>query len=139
MHHQSHHHRKRRRPRFHRHTKPGAVPGTLQVAPDTPPPVMQVIAFNQDRLVEEPIEHVDQLQAFLDKGMITWINVDGLGDPNTIKQIGELFGFHLLALEDVINVHQRAKVEPFGDHLLRCRDPHPLGCGQSSTAMPVEQ
>jgi magnesium transporter len=43
--------------------------------------------------------------------------VDGLGNTNTIKQIGELFGFHPLALEDVINVHQRAKVEPYGEHL----------------------
>ncbi len=49
--------------------------------------------------------------------MVTWINVDGLGDTNTIRQIGELFGLHSLALEDVINVHQRAKVEPYSDHL----------------------
>jgi magnesium transporter len=78
---------------------------------------MQVIAFDKDRLIEEPLEHVHQLKAYLEQSTVTWLNVDGLGDANTIRQIGELFGFHPLALEDVINVHQRAKVERYGEHL----------------------
>ncbi len=113
----SHHHRKRRKPRFHRHSKPGASPGTLHAAPDTLQPVIQVIAFNGDRMVEQPVDDVDQLSHVLDETMVTWINVDGLGDAKTIRKIGERFGLHSLALEDVINVHQRAKVEPYSDHL----------------------
>ena len=79
--------------------------------------MIQVIAFNGDEIVEEPVDDVDQLSHVLDETMVTWINVDGLGDANTIRKIGERFGLHSLALEDVINVHQRAKVEPYSDHL----------------------
>jgi magnesium transporter len=43
--------------------------------------------------------------------------VDGLGDATTIKTLGERFDLHTLALEDVVNVHQRPKVEPFEKHL----------------------
>ncbi len=117
MHRQSHHGRKRRKPRFHHHTKPGGEPGTLKAVPDTPQSVVHLIAFNKDRLIEKRIEHIHQLQAYLDQATVTWISVNGFGDTKTIKHIGELFGFHPLALEDVINVHQRAKVEPYGEHL----------------------
>jgi len=42
---------------------------------------------------------------------VTWVNVDGLGDVATIQKLGEIFGLHRLTLEDVLNVHQRAKAE----------------------------
>lgn len=48
---------------------------------------------------------------------VTWIHTQGLGDPAWIEAIGAQFGLHGLALEDVLNVHQRPKVEPYGDHL----------------------
>src|SRR5215469_2108265 len=41
---------------------------------------------------------------------VTWINVDGLGDTATLTRLGECFGLHPLALEDVLNVGQRPKV-----------------------------
>ncbi len=113
----SHRRRKRKKPRFHRHTQPGARPGTLKAAPDTPQPVIQLISYNKDQLHEVPIDKVGQLKAHRDESTVTWINVDGLGDIDTITEIGEQFGLHPLALEDVINVHQRAKVEPYSDHL----------------------
>jgi magnesium transporter len=34
-----------------------------------------------------------------------------------IVKVGELFGLHALALEDVVHVHQRAKVEEYDNHL----------------------
>ena len=48
---------------------------------------------------------------------VTWINVDGLADIALIEAVGKLFNIHQLALEDVINVHQRPKVEEFDEHL----------------------
>jgi len=46
---------------------------------------------------------------------VSWINIDGLGDPDTFSQLGEIFGLHALALEDVVNLHQRPKFEAYGD------------------------
>ena len=55
-----------------------------------------------------------------------WVDVTGLGDAATIHGIGEIFGLHALALEDVVNVHQSVKVDDYGDHLFivaRLTDP----------------
>jgi magnesium transporter len=47
---------------------------------------------------------------------VVWINVEGLGQPEILARIGERFGLHPLALEDVLNIHQRPKVEAYADH-----------------------
>jgi magnesium transporter len=41
----------------------------------------------------------------------------GLGDVGLIEAIGDLFGLHRLALEDVVNVGQRPKADFFDDHV----------------------
>jgi magnesium transporter len=48
---------------------------------------------------------------------VTWVNVDGLGDVETIRALGEIFSIHPLALEDVVNVPQRPKVEEYEKNL----------------------
>lgn len=107
---------------FHRRTAPGASPGTVIVKPDEPKPILQVIAYNEAELLEQTIESMDGLIALdlarvMESHRVTWINMDGLGDAEAIKHLGEMFGLHRLALEDVVNVHQRAKVEDYEDHL----------------------
>jgi len=46
-----------------------------------------------------------------------WLNVVGLHDSALIGKIGQHFGLHPLALEDVMNTGQRAKFEEYEDHL----------------------
>jgi magnesium transporter len=48
---------------------------------------------------------------------VVWINVDGSRHAETVKRLGDLFGLHALALEDVVNLGQRAKTDPFDEHL----------------------
>lgn len=58
---------------------------------------------------------------------ISWINVEGIGDVEAIQYIGEVYHLHSLALEDVVNLHQRPKLEAYQDVLfIVTRMPHPL-------------
>jgi len=76
-----------------------------------------MMSYGPDRFEERTLDSLDPIKESLQKWPVTWINVEGLGDAETVAKLGEIFGFHRLALEDVINVHQRAKVDEFGDHL----------------------
>jgi magnesium transporter len=58
-----------------------------------------------------------ELGAMIEKWPVTWIHVDGLGKADTLHALAERFGLHPLALEDVVNVHQRAKTELYGEEL----------------------
>lgn len=102
--------------RQRRRTAPGAPPGTLKADPDAPRPQIKVIAYSDQEFVEQEIQQPSELKAFLGRFPVTWINVDGLGDAKVLSELGEIFHIHPLALEDVINVYQRAKLEHYSGH-----------------------
>jgi magnesium transporter len=95
---------------------PGASPGTLVSDPNAPKPVVQAIVYDERKLEDLAIKDAGDLAQHYRTGKKIWVNVDGLGDAETIRKIGEVFGLHPLALEDVLNVHQRAKCEHYGSH-----------------------
>jgi magnesium transporter len=97
---------------------PGAVPGTL-IPPESPRPVrsrLSVISFNAAEVVDRSTQDAAEALALVRPGTITWIDVEGLGDPATLGRLGERFGLHPLALEDALNVPQRSKVEHYDTH-----------------------
>lgn len=94
-----------------------APPGTITIDPEAPKPVIRVIAFGPDMFIDQPISDPRTIVDFLHKYPVTWVNVDGLGDAETIRTIGEIFSIHRLALEDVVHVRQRAKVDEYPEHL----------------------
>lgn len=109
--------RRRRAADFHRRTLPGAPPGILVPDVEAGPSDIRVLAYGPDGHVEEPLRRIDEIPKYLSGWPVTWINVDGVGDTTVVSQIGKFFGFHPLALEDVVHVHQRAKSEQYGPHL----------------------
>lgn len=81
-----------------------------------PAPVIRVISYDPDRVEEYSVGNASDLKVLRDRKVgVTWINIDGLGDPETFSQLGEIFGLHALALEDVVNLHQRPKFEDYGE------------------------
>src|SRR3954467_9049730 len=109
--------RRRSAPKIQRRTAPGASPGSIVADPSQPKPTIHVMAYGPADLVDRQVATAADAHALVGQQPVTWINVEGLGDAPTIEQFGELFGLHRLALEDTVNVHQRAKVETYGEVL----------------------
>jgi magnesium transporter len=127
---------RRRVPRI----RPGALPGTLTALESAQPPVIDVIVFDRGHVEEERVATIDAALARLGGGVITWINVDGLGDPAVFTRLGERLGLHALALEDVLNVPQRPKVERFDKHMflvMRTMRLDLAGAGKVPAAAPI--
>jgi len=89
------------------HPPIGARPGTLAIPPDSPPPEIHLISYDADRVEQREIHDVETLADLRDDG-VTWVDVRGLGDEALLRRIGDIFGIHPLALEDAVNVPQRA-------------------------------
>ena len=103
--------------RSKRRAKPGSQPGVISVDPESPKPKISILQFGANSASELVDVTVDQVAGMLNQDSVTWVNVDGLGDEKVIQSLGDLFGIHGLALEDIVNVHQRAKVEDFEHQL----------------------
>ncbi len=105
---------------------PGSAPATLMPIPaecDPQKPVIKLVEYDETSLNERTIENLADLpDPALDDGKVRWLDVDGLGDIEVLKAIGEKYGLHPLALEDVLNMGQRPKVESYADHLFIVMD-----------------
>lgn len=105
-----------KRPTGRHKGQPGLPPGTLHTEPDTPPSALQAIAYSPTDYVEHPSATIDTIRALLHEWPVVWVNVVSLGSADTLRAVGDLFHIHPLALEDVVHVHQRPKVEPYPEH-----------------------
>ncbi|MFN9758226.1 MAG: magnesium/cobalt transporter CorA [Planctomycetota bacterium] len=106
--------RVRKRPR--RTTPVGASPGTIAPPPDALPLELSAIAYGRGGVTEKRGATLAEIQALRRLGGVVWIDVIGLADAAMLRALGAEFDLHRLAVEDVANVGQRAKVEDYDDH-----------------------
>ena len=102
-----------------RYHAPGTSPGTLQPAArlERVPLRILLVDYTDTEYDEREISSADECRGRLARDSITWIHVQGDAEPETMHQLGELFGLHHLALEDVINSGQRPKVDEYPEQL----------------------
>jgi len=78
---------------------------------------VRVIDYDEENFEEKEIEAIEECFPFKDTATVTWINLDGIHDIGVIEKIGRHFGIHPLTLEDIIDTHQRPKMEDFDKYL----------------------
>ena len=100
------------------HTPVGAKPGMLMIDSHAQRPKIRVMKYRPDHLEEHDITAVADLKDLLEENTVCWIDVQGLGDEKVLREFANLFSIHPLALEDVVNVPQRPKIECFEKHTL---------------------
>jgi magnesium transporter len=96
----------------------GARPGTLAIPPDSPFPKVTVVQYDKDSIDRREVENLDELHAVRDDERTTWVDVQGLGDEATLRALAKIFELHPVALENAVNVPQRAKTEQYENHQL---------------------
>src|SRR4029077_10953026 len=97
---------------------PGTPPGTLR-APEQARAervTITVFEYGPDSLEEKALASIEEALPRADSSKVTWINVNGLHDVALLQKLGDRFGLHPLALEDVLNTGQRPKLEDYDEH-----------------------
>ena len=102
-----------------RHSIPGAAPGLAPAPPQEAPAKVPIhaLCYTPDALDEREAKTAGEVRDLRIPGGVTWVNVDGVSDPDVIGRIGSIFGLHPLALEDVFHIPQRPKVEFYDDNV----------------------
>lgn len=96
---------------------PGTAPGTLVERPaETPQPIrISLVDYSPTEFIEHELLDAVDCRQFLQRDSITWIHVQGDVAADTLRNLGELFELHPLALEDVMNAGQRPKHDSYED------------------------
>ncbi|UCF69763.1 MAG: magnesium/cobalt transporter CorA [candidate division WOR-3 bacterium] len=99
--------------------KVGLPPGTLIHVGErkTEQVKITVIDYDESAVRESTITKVEECYPFKDSPTVTWINIDGIHDVDTIERIGKNYGIHPLLLEDIMHAGQRPKIEDFEDYV----------------------
>jgi magnesium transporter len=98
---------------------PGTPPATLRQPKETghTSPRLRYTRYNKEHIEEKQVTGVSEIPIHTAEEFVLWVELDGLSDIGTIQELGDRFGLHPLALEDVLNLGQRPKVEPYENHL----------------------
>ncbi len=99
---------------FHRQRKAiGMPPGSLVYTGDAQVEKTSISAvdYNAEYLNHHEDLTPEECHTLTGSTAVTWINVNGLGNTETIRRMGELFGIHPLILEDILNTQQRPRVQ----------------------------
>ena len=95
----------------------GLPPGTPVYVGDRPSSKMDVsvITYNPSFAEKQNLSAVEELPPGNDS-VITWININGITDIDSIKAIAKKYSIHSLTVEDVLNTKQQPKVETFDNY-----------------------
>jgi len=118
---------------------PGTAPGTLTAPAERRVDEVSIRLFDYgpERLEERTVASAEELVGLRRRDSVTWVDVVGLHDVETVRRVGELFGLHPLALEDVLNTGHRPKTEPFPDHHFVLTKSVRLGTGLESEQVSI--
>jgi magnesium transporter len=72
--------------------------------------------YNEHQL-QQVVVHPDGLPALDDGHMVKWLDVRGLHDIKLIGVLGERYGIHPLAMEDILDVNQRPAFQEYDQGL----------------------
>ena len=100
--------------------KAGQPPGTLVYTGKTRDYKMKitVLDYNERQFQEKTFKKIEEYKEFEDKDTVTWINVEGIYDVDTVEQIGKYFDIHQMLMEDIVNVQQRSKIDSMEESIL---------------------
>ncbi len=95
------------------HVAPGSIVPHTHAAPTH----IRLMGYGKDACDEAVITDVAEIRSWIDRWEVIWIDVDGLADTEAIRSLGEVLDLHPLALEDVLDIGQRPKVDVYDDQL----------------------
>jgi len=76
-----------------------------------------IVDYNEEQFQEKEVKTVKECCPYKEKPTITWINIDGVHEVKIIEELGKIYNFHPLILEDIVDTDQRPKIKDFGDYI----------------------
>lgn len=102
-----------------RSSKSGLPPGTPVHIGEQKLEEMSLTAltYSEHAFHEIQTHRVEEVLPLASTAEHVWITVQGIHHIEGLQQLGAAFGLHPLVMEDIVNTHQRPKIEDYGEYL----------------------
>ncbi len=78
--------------------------------------LISVMDYSETHLEEKETHDLADCVHYKDTPEVTWINIDNVPPLNFLSELGLGFDLHPVVLEDIVNPHQRPKIEILDDY-----------------------
>lgn len=103
------------KPKRARNLSPGTVAYTG--SKNDVPTSLDIIDYSIDHYERFETNKISDVLKYEDASHVTWINVNGLNDSESIIALGTQFDLHRLIQEDIVTTHQRPKIDEYENYL----------------------
>lgn len=79
--------------------------------------IIIVFDYTVDSVAEMELKNIEEAFQYKSSDSITWKNINGLNHVEAIEKIGQQYDFHPLILEDIVNTHQRPKMDYYETYI----------------------
>lgn len=95
--------------------KAGLPPGTVKYIGDevSGASSFQIFNYSENEADEKVPGSIEECLPMIDFQKTNWLNIDGVHNTEMLQRAGEIFHIHHLALEDIVNMEQRPKMEEY--------------------------
>jgi magnesium transporter len=83
----------------------------------TPKAALHIIHYDLNSYEESEIKNLSEINAYLDKPAVSWLDIDGTQCDNTIKFFTDKLNLHSLLVEDLRDHNHRPKIDEYDNHL----------------------
>ena len=77
---------------------------------------LSILSYDATSAEFKQVSSIDEIMRHKTEEKISWINISGLKDTDSIKRLGEFFDIHTLSIEDILHTEQQPKVEIFEEY-----------------------
>ena len=97
----------------------GQAPGTITYMGrrDNLESVVNIIEYNDKELKVRTSGAIDTIAEYKSRPLISWIDIVGLSNETFIEKVGKRFKLNPLVMEDVVNTHQRPKIDEYENYI----------------------
>ncbi len=82
----------------------------------TKEPDISIICYDSNSAQLNHLSGINEVAQYHDVSKISWINITGIEDINSIKELGEHFRLHQLTVEDILHTKLQPKIEVFENY-----------------------
>jgi magnesium transporter len=78
---------------------------------------LSIMDYTEDKITEKETTSINECLQYIETPGMTWIQVYGVSNPQTVAAIGQHFKLHALVLEDILHTGQRSKLDVYQDQV----------------------
>lgn len=77
---------------------------------------IRLITYNKDGVKRFNAGRIGEVAGNITEGNVNWIIVDGLGNPDAVKEVCDRFNVNFLLTQDILNTRHTPKIEEYNDY-----------------------